>query len=349
MMKRHIIPQSATVIEALASLNNLSGGVMTLFVTDEDNRLAGTLTDGDLRRALLRGVRLSDNVTEAIHRQFKAVNEDEINVSVLRDCREKGIVLMPVLDKEGHIVKIIDLTVTHNLLPLSAILMAGGIGERLRPMTLTVPKPLLKIDGKPIIDYNIESLAASGITDITVTTRYLAEQIHDHFKEPVAGVKVKCVTEKNPLGTIGAASLVSLPEKGNTLIMNSDLLTTISFEDLYLKHIEEDAAITIAAVPYVLSVPYAILTTRESRVTGLEEKPTYSYYANAGIYIISNRLLKQLKSDERTDATTLIENAIGNGEKVVYFPINGTWIDIGSPVDFRHAEELMKHHRNFTR
>ena len=128
--------------------------------------------------------------------------------------------------------------------------------------------------------------------------------------------------------------------------MNSDLLTTISLEDMWLRHVAENADITIAAIPYNLSVPYAILTTDGLSVTGLEEKPSYSYYANAGIYIIANRLLDALPRDRRTDATDLIGQAIADGLRVTYYPISGTWIDIGSPADYRHACELMQHHRS---
>ena len=236
----------------------------------------------------------------------------------------------------------------HTILPISAILMAGGKGERLRPLTLDTPKPLLEIDGKAIIDYNIEALAACGVDNITVCTRYLSEKIFEHFARAVAGVKVKCVKEEHPLGTIGAASLIDHDDSGATLIMNSDLLTSISFEDFYIRHTSEDADITVAVIPYQVSVPYAILTTNDRRVTGIEEKPSYSYYANAGIYLISNKLLRTLKPDKRIDATDFVQDAINAGNKVTYFPINGTWIDIGSPVDFKQAAEIMRHHRNMS-
>lgn len=346
-MDRHIITSNATILDALRRINALSGEEMTLFVVDGSGRMAGSVTDGDIRRALIAGTAVTDSVTSAMNRDFCALDDGNCDVARLRRLRLGRISLVPVLDKDRHIVRIVDLTSTRSMLPLRAILMAGGIGERLRPATLTTPKPLLEIDGKPIIDYNIEALAAVGITDITVATRYLAEQIHDHFSRPVAGVSVRCVTENTPLGTIGAATLVSLPAEGDTLVMNSDLLTSIDFEEMYLKHVSSGAAITIAAVPYVVSVPYAILATEGQQVTSLEEKPAYSYYANAGIYIIANRLLAALPQNRRTDATDLIESAIAGGETVTYFPINGTWIDIGSPADFRHAEELMRHHRNF--
>lgn len=342
-MKRHIITTQATILQSLERLNRLSGDVMTLFAVGGDGRMAGTLTDGDVRRALLRGASLTDSVEHAVNRTFRSVGVP-IDVHAVKEARAKGIRLLPQLDNDGRIIGMLDLTLTHTSLPLTAILMAGGKGERLRPMTLTTPKPLLKIGGKPIIDYNIEALSRVGITDVTVTTRYLAEQLDAHFTQPVGGIQVKTVREDIPLGTIGAASLVKRDNPdGATIVMNSDLLTTLSLEDMYLRHVAEKADITIAAIPYAVSVPYAILTTEGSLVKGLEEKPSYSYYANAGIYIISNRLLDTLPSNERTDATDLIERAIEQGKRVVYFPINGTWIDIGSPVDFSHAEELMQH------
>lgn len=345
----HLINGDATILQALEKLNSLSGGTMTLFVVDSDNRLAGTLTDGDIRRALLRGLALDSRAIDAARHDFKALRPDDTNqVATLAAWRDLGITLVPSLDSDGRIIEIIDLRATRTRLPVSAILMAGGKGERLRPLTLTTPKPLLQIEGKAIIDYNIEALAAVGVTDITVTTRYLAEQIEEHFATPVAGVSVKCVKEDMPLGTIGAATLVPLPAHGATIVMNSDLLTTVSFEELYLKHMSSGADITIAVVPYQVAVPFAILTLDGDRVTGLAEKPSYSYYANAGIYMFNNKVLHTLVPDTRTDATDLIERTIAAGGHVAYYPIKGTWIDVGSPTDFRQAAELIRHHNNLS-
>ncbi len=327
-------------------LNDLSGAVMTLFAIDDDMRVCGTVTDGDVRRALISGATPDTSVAEIMHRDFKAIAHDEPDIMQIRHCRDHGIRLLPRLNADGTLAGILDLTSQTTILPLSAILMAGGKGERLRPMTLTTPKPLLQIDGKAIIDYNIEALAGCGITDIWVTTCYMADQLSHHFSSPVSGVQVKCVEEKSPLGTIGSAALAGIPDKGFTIVMNSDLLTSISFEDMYIHHLESGADITIAAIPYQVSVPYAILTTADTdsrRVTGIEEKPSYSFFANAGIYIFPNAMLHSLPTGCRTDATDLIERAIAQGSKVTYFPINGTWIDVGSPTDFRQAAELMRY------
>ena len=164
----------------------------------------------------------------------------------------------------------------------------------------------------------------------------------------MAGVHVKTVREDEPLGTIGAVALTDVAAApGDTLVMNSDLLTTISFEEMYLQHKRRGADLTIAVVPYQVSVPYAILTLDgedDSAVTGIEEKPSYSYYANAGIYLFANDLLATLVPGERCDATDLVERAIKAGRRVTYYTIKGTWIDVGSPVDFRQARELMRHH-----
>lgn len=343
-MDNHIIDIHATILQALEQLNALTDGVMTLIVTDREGHVSGTVTDGDIRRALLGGATLQTPVEEAAHKDFSSVGPDT-PVNRIKQARLKGIRLLPVIDSAGKLVDTLDLTKVETILPLSAILMAGGKGERLRPLTLTTPKPLLEIDGMPIIDYNVRSLSRAGITDVTVTTRYLASQIIDHFSKPVFGIDVKCVVEENPLGTIGAASLISRNDEGDTLVMNSDLLTTLSLEEMFLLHKTEKADVTIAAIPYSVSVPYAILATDGREVRSLEEKPTYSYYANAGIYIFSNRLLNSILPGTPTDAPELIEKAISEGGKVVFFPIDGTWIDIGSPADFRHAEELMRHHR----
>lgn len=343
-IQRYTIVDTATVAQTLEHLNELSGGVMTLLVTDADGHMVGTLTDGDVRRALISGTLLSDSVASAMKRDFRYLTAGDIDVEQLRRFRKGGISLIPVLRPDGTIERLIDTRVTHTLLPLTAILMAGGRGERLRPLTLNCPKPLLQVGNRPIIDYNIEALSRVGVTDVAVTVNYLAEMLEEHFATPRYGIQARCVRETAPLGTIGAASLIEHPAGGDTLVMNSDLLTDISFEEMYLTHRREKADITIAAVPYTVSIPYAILDTRDDdlSVAALSEKPTYTYYANAGIYIFSNRVLDTITPGERLDAPTLIEQAMNSGKRVVYYPISGTWIDIGSPTDYAHACELMK-------
>lgn len=334
---RHTISENATLLDALARLNGLSGSAMTLFALDGAGGMVGTLTDGDVRRGLLRGLPLHACVSQAMRRDFGWLDAGNPDAGEYQRLRARGVRLVPLLDAHGRVSGLVDAAFTKALLPLSAIVMAGGKGERLRPLTLATPKPLLPVGGKPIIDYNIDLLRRHGINDITVTVNYLAEQIESHFE----GTGVKCVREPAPLGTIGAAALADLPAAGATVVMNSDLLTTVSLEEMWMAHTARGAAVTIAALPYSVAVPYAILSLDGDRVTGLEEKPTYSFLANGGIYIFDNSLLRGLPTDRRTDATDLIDKAISEGLTVTYCPIKGTWIDIGTPNDYKTAQQLM--------
>lgn len=348
---RHIIPSDASILDALSRLNDLSGHVMTLFVVEPDGRLAGTLTDGDIRRGLLAGATLDAPAVTIAHTPFLALDAAAPDLANLRAWRERGIRLIPLLNPDGTIADIVDTSEASTRLPLDAILMAGGKGERLRPLTLDTPKPLLTIDSKAIIDYNVEAIERAGIRRIRVAVNYMADKICSHFAERNNRAEIECVGEPAPLGTLGAASLMTHRPGGTTLVMNADILTSLSLEDFFLHHTAQHNDITIAAIPYNVAVPYAILTTDPAdpaRVTALEEKPSYSYYANAGIYLISNELLSALPRGERTDATDLIDNAIADGRRVGYFPISGVWIDIGSPTDFTHARELMRQHRLLT-
>lgn len=259
----------------------------------------------------------------------------------IAEARKRGIRLFPVVDGSGCISRLVDLRVVHAYVPMDAVLMAGGRGERLRPLTLDTPKPLLKVGNRAIIDYNVENLAACGVNNIYVTVNYLHEQIEQHFSRPVAGVRVKCVLEPQRLGTFGSLALVPESQNHDTLVMNSDLLTSINFEQMYMHHRLQDADFTIAAVSYPVSVPFAILHHDNECVVGMEEKPTYNYLANGGVYMMKSSLRKRIKMGEYLDAPDFILSLIKDGLKVVSYPINGTWIDIGSPDDYRYACEIM--------
>lgn len=340
-IKRYCISNQASLRKALIAINDLSGESRTLFVLDDEEHLEGTVTDGDLRRALIAGLDLDDIVTSAMHRNYLAIREGESSRHIIADARKLNISLLPILDASCRIQKIIDLRHTGSLLPLDAVLMAGGRGERLRPLTLTCPKPLLKVGDKHIIDYNVEELVACGIEHITATVNYLHEMIEDHFSRPVAGVKVNCVLEPRRLGTMGSLSLVPRFYNDNVLIMNSDLLTTLDFEQMFYHHIDSDADMTVATIPYNVSVPFAVLDTSGNRVTGLSEKPTFNYMANAGVYIVKRKFVEQIAKGEYLDATDFIQNLIENGCNVSHFMIDGIWIDIGSPSDYEYANSLM--------
>ena len=251
--------------------------------------------------------------------------------------------VIPVLDVDRHIVEIINLEKYKTRLPIDAVLMAGGKGERLRPLTEKTPKPLLKVGDKCIIDHNIDRLINYGVKHISVTVNYLKEQLEEHFAEPRGEVKVNTVREPKFLGTIGSIRFVPEFFNDTVLVMNSDLFTNINYEDFYLHFKEHDADMSVAAVPYTVSVPYGIFDLEGRVIQGLIEKPTYNYYANAGIYLVRRSALDEIPNDTFFNATDLIEKLISEGKKVIRFPLNGTWIDIGNPQEFQKAHELVKH------
>lgn len=343
-MKDHLISQEITLLEALSRINSVAPEPLVLFVLDEENRMVGTLTDGDSRRALISGASVNDKVSKIMHRNFNYMVVEEIdNVRELKHQKEMMMKLVPVLDKDKHIVEIINLEKYKTRLPIDAVLMAGGKGERLRPLTEKTPKPLLQVGSKAIIDHNIDCLISYGVKHINVTVNYLGEQLEEHFAEPRGEVQVQTVREPKFLGTIGSIRFVKKFYNDTVLVMNSDLFTNINYEDFYLHFKEHDAEMSVAAVPYTVSVPYGIFDLDGRAIRGLIEKPTYNYYANAGIYLIKRTALDEIPDDTFFNATDLIEKLISEGKKVIRFPLNGTWIDIGSPQEYQKANELVNH------
>lgn len=344
LLKRHAIATGKTIREALEALNSLSGDEMTLFALEPDGTMTGTVTDGDIRRALIAGAGLDTRVGEVAHRDFLFSREGDDLYPTIAEARRRHIKLLPVF-REGKVADIIDLRHTRTSLPIDAVLMAGGRGERLRPLTLDTPKPLLEVGGKPIIDYNVDELEACGVGDIYVTVNYLADQVVGHFERRGGRSRITCVREPRRLGTMGSLTLVEGLRHDNVLVMNSDLLTTLDFEAMYLRHIAEEADMTVAAVPYTVSVPFAIMRLEGHRVTGLTEKPTFNYSANAGVYILQRSLIAAMERGAYLDAPDFMERMIAEGRKVCCHPVEGSWIDIGSPDDFRYANEIMSHRR----
>ena len=344
MNNRHFISKDKTLIEALQQINTLAPEPLVLFVCDDNNRMVGTLTDGDSRRALISGASLNDSVEKVMHHDFNYMTLEKINdVSEIKRQKELKMKLVPVLDSDNHIVELINLEVLKSRLPIDAVLMAGGKGERLRPLTEKTPKPLLPVGGKAIIDHNIDRLLSYGIKNINVTVNYLGEQLEEHFMEPKGEIKVQTIREPKFLGTIGSIKYVSEFFNDTILVMNSDLFTNINYEDFYLHFKEHDAEMSVAAVPYTVAVPYGIFDLDGRNIQGLIEKPTYNYYANAGIYMIKRSALDEIPKDTFFNATDLIEKLIAEKKKVIRFPLNGTWIDIGNPQEYQKANELVKH------
>lgn len=343
-MNNHIINKDITLLEALSHINSVAPDPLVLFVLDDKQRMVGTLTDGNSRRALIGGASVNDRVEKIMHRNFNYLKVEDIdNVKEIKRQRDLKMRLVPVLDTDNHIVEIINLERYKTRLPIDAVLMAGGKGERLRPLTEKTPKPLLKVGKKCIIDHNIDRLIDYGVKHISVTVNYLKEQLEEHFAETRGEIKVQTVREPKFLGTIGSIRCVPVFFNETVLVMNSDLFTNINYEDFYLHFKEHDADMSVAAVPYSVNIPLGIFDLDGRYIKGLKEKPHYEYYANAGIYLIKRSALDLIPKDVMFHSTDLIEALIAAGRKVIRFPLVGTWIDIGTPQEFQRANDLVKH------
>lgn len=339
----HIISYNATLKDGLISMTRLTDEILCLFVVNNAQQLVGILTDGDIRRALISGILLTDVIKYAMKKEFVHVKIDEVTPIQIKNYRSRSIKLLPCLDEDGKIIKVYDLVAKQSVLPIDAVLMAGGKGIRLRPLTDLVPKPLLKVGNKAIIDYNVDRLIHFGIENINVNINYLAEQIESHFSTERDGVKITCFREPKYLGTMGSVKYITNFRHEMVMVMNSDLFTNIDFEEFYTHHIEQDADISVAAVPYSVSVPYGILELDDKKIIGLREKPTYNYYANGGIYLVKRKLFDLIPDDTFFNATEFIDLLITLGFKVVYFPLVGYWIDIGKPEDYKKVQEFAEH------
>lgn len=339
-----LISQDATVLEALTKIDNISiNDARILFAIDIKGKVVGTISDGDCRRGFIKGKQLNTSVKEIMKTDFTFMKKDEYDIDIIRKIRSLGLKSVPVLNSDGTLFAVRDFTDGKSYIPVDAVLMAGGKGERLRPLTLETPKPLLKVADKPIIDYNIENLMHYGVEHINVTVNYLGEQIEEHFAKPYNGQQVKCVREGKFLGTIGSLDIIDNWHNDTILLMNSDLFTNIDFESFYIHFKKHDADMSVAAVPYNVNIPYGIFEIENTReIKGVREKPSFYYYANAGIYLIKRELLSLIPKDTFYNATDFMDKLIELGKKVIRFPIAGYWIDIGKPEDFNSVQEFAR-------
>ncbi|MEZ5024859.1 MAG: nucleotidyltransferase family protein [Chitinophagales bacterium] len=338
----HLIDHSETIRTALERINQLP--ILSLFAVNE-GKLVGSITDGDIRRALVKGVTVDQSVAAVMNRNFSFLRKGKYSIDEILAFKKRKLKLVPFLDESDAILRLIDLEGNRSLLPIDAVIMAGGEGRRLRPMTNNIPKPLLRIANKPIIDYNIDRLENYGVGNCYITVKYLGESIIDHV-ESRAGreMSIKFIEESDlPLGTIGSVSLIEQFEHDHVLVMNSDLLTNIDFEDFFIEFEKQNAAMSVATVPYHVTVPYAVLETEADKILGFKEKPTYTYYSNAGIYLIRRDILGRIPKGIPYNATDLMEDLIQSGHHVSTYPLYGYWLDIGKPEDFAKAQEDVKH------
>lgn len=339
-----LIHQDKTIIEAIRQLNDLRNiSRLILFVINDSRRVVGSVTDGDIRRALLQSTDLHRPVFAICNANFLFETDDKRSID-FASYRERDIKILPVLNKNGQLVEVLDLDKQHAQLPMECMIMAGGRGKRLSPLTDFTPKPLLDLGGMPIIERNVDRLISFGITKIYISVKYLGEKIVEYLGDGSSkGITIEYVWEDKPLGTAGALSLVDNFKGDYVLLMNGDLLTNVNFEDLYRTLLNEKADMAVASTEYKVDIPYAIFETNGNQVVGFKEKPSKVYYANAGIYILKKSLINRIPTNAFFDITDLMENLVGSGGKLVCCPVLGYWIDIGKPADYKRAQEFVSY------
>jgi dTDP-glucose pyrophosphorylase/mRNA-degrading endonuclease RelE of RelBE toxin-antitoxin system len=341
--KDHLILSGTKIKQALLLLNELSQDAI-LFVVDAHDKLLGSLTDGDVRRGLLKGFTIDSFVNEIIQKNPKYITKGENDLQKIIEYRQKDFRIVPVVDEVHKIVNVINFRKTRSYLPIDAVIMAGGRGQRLKPLTDSTPKPLLQVGGKAIMEHNLDRLALFGIDDFWVSVKYLGEQIESYFgKGNHKNIKIDYVWETEPLGTIGAVSKINDFRHDYILVTNSDILTNIDYEQFFLEFIKQDADLAILTIPYQVNIPYAVLETSNGNVKSFKEKPTYTYYSNGGIYLFKKEMLHFIPKDTFFNATDLMEELIKKDFKVVSYPFVGYWLDVGKHEDFEKAQTDIKH------
>lgn len=343
----HIILQTESAREALKKLEYLRDfESRTLFVINESGSLVGSITDGDIRRGLLKDKEISQEIGSFMNTSFKFLTEDTSGLDKLREFRELDINLIPVIDEQKRIIKIIDLKSITTVIPASVLIMAGGKGERLKPLTDNVPKPMLKVGTKPIIEHNIDRLIKFGITQFYISVKYKAEQIIEYLGDgSTKNISITYLQEDEPLGTLGAFGLINDLQNDHLLVMNSDILTNIDFEDFFRYYMENQTQMCIASIPYQVKVPYGVLELKNDHIVSFKEKPTYTYYSNGGLYFLHRSLKELVPHKEFFNATDLMDKLIQQNKKVVHYPILGYWLDIGKHEDYLRAQDDIRHIR----
>lgn len=346
MKEKFIISNSSSLRSVLEKLNKVELNSPVLFIENEKSQVIGSVSDGDIRRGLLGHLNLESSVEECMNTSFKHINEiDPERNKKCKSFKKSKINIVPVLNNDRKLVEIILLNKKRALIPAEGIIMAGGLGSRLKPLTENKPKPMIEVGGKPIIQYNFERLSKFGVSNIHVALGYMGKQISDHFND---GSDIECklsyVKETKPLGTIGAVRLIKDINQDYVILMNSDLLTNIDYEDFFNVFKEREADIAVATIPYEVTIPFAVLEMKKDEfIKSFSEKPTYTYQSNGGIYLIKKELLKLVPEVGKFDATDFMTEVIKRGYKIISYAIRGYWLDIGKHEDLKKAKQDIKH------
>jgi dTDP-glucose pyrophosphorylase/CBS domain-containing protein len=315
-------------------------------VLDDQGHLIATVTDGDIRRAILAGLDLDLPVQSLVERR-PAVEGGPLtaaagtsDATLLHTMTEKGVRQIPLVDSGNRVVDVALLTelVKEYELPLRAMVMAGGYGARLRPLTETTPKPMLPVGTRPLLELIVERLRSAGIRQVNVATHYRADMIAEHFRDGKDfGVDIRYVKEDEPLGTAGALSLLEDSEEP-LLVVNGDILTGVDFRAMLNFHREHDADLTVAVRLYEFCVPYGVVETDGVEVKGISEKPVVRHFISAGIYLLKPSVRRLIPNGQAYDIPDLINHLLEQKARVVSFPIREYWLDIGKTDDYNQAQ-----------
>lgn len=327
-----------SIREAIRILD--SSGLQIVLIVDEQRRLLGTVTDGDIRRGILKGVGFSEEIRLIMNSNPSAENKDAGDNAILHTLRSKVLHHMPLVDENRVVVGLARL---DNLIQSAekgnwVVLMAGGLGSRLWPLTEGCPKPMLLVGKKPLLETILESFIEHGFRRFYISVNYMAEVVKDYFGDGSAfGVEIRYLHETQRLGTAGALSL--LPERPSKpiFVMNGDLLTKVNFNQLLEFHGKHDALATMCVREYDHQVPYGVVDIEQHRMTGIKEKPLQRFFVNAGIYVLDPRALDLIQPQVFFDMPTLFGTLIEKKEETVVFPIREYWLDVGQIADYERA------------
>jgi dTDP-glucose pyrophosphorylase len=317
-------------------------------VLDADRRLLGTITDGDLRRAILENLDLQTPVSDLLAR--KATSSFRVPVTaplgtppdqLLLLMQAHSVRQLPLLDGQARVAALVTMEelVPDSGLPLQAMIMAGGLGTRLRPLTDDTPKSMLPVGGRPLLEHIVEQLRQAGIRQVNVATHFKPEKITEHFGDGQSfGIDINYLNENQPLGTAGALSLLPA-QKDTILVVNGDILTLVNYRAMLAFHVEHQASMTVAVRRFEMQVPYGVVECSGVQVRQLTEKPVVHYLVNAGIYLIEPSVLSDIPNGERLDMTDVIARLLQAGRTVVTFPIREYWLDIGQHMDYEQSQQ----------
>jgi dTDP-glucose pyrophosphorylase len=346
---RYCVSITSCVRDAITCIDQNAKGIA--LVVDAEGRLLGTITDGDIRRAILAKVSLDSPLKAVLERKAASpfaepvvATEGTDRGTILRLMHERCVRQVPLVDAGRRVIGLVtaEELLPSEALPLQAVIMAGGAGTRLRPLTEDLPKPMLPVGGRPMLEHVIEQLRGAGIHRVNISTHYKREVIENHFGNGQGfGVEVAYVKETEPLGTAGALGLMASPTEP-LLVVNGDILTRVDYRAMLRFHREHHADLTVAVRQYDVNVPFGVIETSGERVTKVVEKPVLNFFVNAGIYLLEPHVHQFIPNGQRSDMTDLIQRLIAQERRVVSFPVLEYWLDIGQLADYEQAQRNVK-------